>query len=211
MLGLGGCNRGAQDEQADEAPQTEEALWDEAQKQQQSAEQLPLDQHLRQLQEEIRYHETKAFESEEAKLNGVQLLIEEVSQSMSAYSRTDLDGLKKLHEQAKEALYTKETMVQADVMDAYDAKVKAMLDAMQAFKDKTPEFEQHARAKLIYDDIMKADGEDFLIRTRYNRNAAEFNRMLSEKTAEVKALGANFRAMKPYPLFWGEAAEMGEQ
>ena len=192
------------EEKKKETPLTEEErLWQKALAENKEPD-VPLDKQLTNLQSSITRYETMAFESEEAKLNGSLLLIEEVTQSLKDYSRSELESIQKLYNNAKDALYTKETMADPDVMDTYDAKILTLIEAWKAFKENTPEFEKHARAKIIYDDIMKADSQDLVIRSRYNLNVSDFNKILTDKKEEVKELGYNFKIMKPYPFFWGE-------
>lgn len=181
----------------------EEQQWQDALAETKSPD-MPLEKQLTSLKNNITRFETMAFESEEAKLNGSLLLIEEVTQSMKSYSRSELEDVQKLYNEAKGALYTKETMSNAETMDAYDAKILKLMDGWKAFKENNEEFEKHERAKLIYDDIMNADGQDLVIRSRYNMNVSDFNRILKQRKEEVDELGYHYKILKPYPFFWGE-------
>ncbi len=185
-------------------PKTEEdKTWEKALSESKEPER-PLTEQLTFLKDSITRYETLAFESEEAKLHGTLLLIEEIEQSMSNYSSSALSNIKSLRQAAVAAQYSKSSLSDPNVMDNYDAKVLELITALQEFKENTSEFENHARAKLIYDDIMKADKQDFLLRTRYNINVSDFNKLLREKEDEIDELDYQYRKLKEYPFYWGE-------
>lgn len=193
-----------EDQSTNQVPLTEEdKLWKEAQKANKEPEKT-LPEQLDFLKDSITRYETLAYESEEAKLNGTLLLIEEVEQSIKQYDAALLSQVKATYKEARAALYTKDNLADPNVMDTYDAKILAMINAVKKFKEQTAEFDRHQRAVLIYNDILTADNKDLLLRSRYNMNVSDFNRLLEDKEDEIDDLDYQYRRLKPYPFYWGE-------
>jgi hypothetical protein len=165
---------------------------------------LPLDVQAKALLDSIKRYEDQAFKSEELKLNGTQLLIEEVEQSLSRFDQGAINNIKRLHEAAKGNMYDKNSMANEQYMEQYDAKVDAMVEAIKVFRENTPEFEKHVRAKLIYEDIISSYNKDLFIRNNYNIAVSAYNKLLNQHGAALKKLGEQFRNAKPFPFFWGK-------
>ena len=203
VLAVFSCGQEDEGQEGQEPLTEEDRKWKEAQEEQEGPE-MSLRERLDFYKDSITRYQTLAHESEEEKLHGAMLLIEEVEQSMSEYDASALDIIKTAQEEARDALYTDENLSDPDVMDNYDAKTKAMIDAIKAFKENNEEFGRHARAKLIYKDIIAADQQDMLLRTRYNVNVSDFNRVLRENEDSIDEMEYQDRKLKPYPFYWGE-------
>jgi len=187
----------------------EDKIWEEALEKNKEPER-PLPEQLTFLKDSITRYETLAFESEEAKINGTLLLVEEIEKSMSNYSSSAISRIKSLRKAAASAQYSKANLSDPNVMDNYDAKVLELIQALEEFKESTEEFDNFPRATLIYDDIMKADKRDFQLRKGYNSNVSDFNKLLREREDEIDGLDYQFRKLKPYPFYWGEDPQGSE-
>lgn len=180
----------------------EELEWEKALKD--STLDLPLNEHVDMLLSTIQEYHKQAFDSEQEKLNSSQLLIDEIEQSMETYDRTAFKKIKAYLEETKNSLYTEESMSSLEAMETYDVHTMQLIIAWKDFREATDDFDNHARAVVIYEDIMKADKSDQGIRTNYNTMVHDFNKLLDEKGDEIKALGEQYATLEPFIFFYGE-------
>jgi len=197
--------RNSQQNTADEPKEEktpEDIEWENALKEDQA--ELPLGQQVETLLMTITDLHKSAFDSEQEKVNSSQLLINEIEQSMTSYNRKSLDSIKQHLALVTNSLYTEESMGDLAVMETYDTHTEALIKGWKSFRENNEEFESHARAVTIYEDILKADQSDQNIRTNYNRAVHDFNKLLEEHGSELAALDEKYKNLKPYVFFYGE-------
>lgn len=187
----------------DNVVKTEEDLaWEKAVTD--STLELPLNQRVDLLLATIQEYQKLAFDSEQEKVNSSQLLVEEVEQSMTTYNQSSLDSIKRFLEETKSSLYTDESMGDLEAMELYDEHTASLIEAWKRFRTNNEEFENHARAITIYQDIMRADKNDQGIRTNYNLTVHDFNKLLAEQEDEIEALGEKYKDLEAFVFFYGE-------
>lgn len=170
-------------------------------------EEMPLKEELDMLTDSITSFREQAFASEHEKLETTLKLIEEIEQSLNSYDASALASIKKLQANAQAAMYDSASLGSEEVMLKYDEETSFMIEALSEFVANTAEFEKHARAKLLLNDIMKADQSDFRIRnTLYNDFVMRYNSILSQKADEISALGGKYEKLEKQPLFYGGPA-----
>lgn len=164
---------------------------------------MPLQEKVDMMLATIQEYHKQAFASEQEKVNSSQLLIEEVEQSITSYNHRSLDSIKRFLESTKNSLYTEETMANLEGMEVYDEHTASLVEGWKRFRKNNEEFENHARAIAIYEDIIKADQSDQGIRTNYNLMVHDFNQLLETKKSEIEALGENYVGLEPFVFFYG--------
>lgn len=166
---------------------------------------VPLAEQLTTLRDSLESLKRQAYASENEKINTTQLFLEEVANLMPNYDKAQWDRISALRQQVAGSIYTDATLSDLAKMEAYDQICEQMVAQMQEFAEKTPDFSKYSRARELLSDVLRANSHDFVIRKDYNTYARQLNALLESQPDEIKALGAAFSTLAPYPIFYGEA------
>ncbi len=165
-----------------------------------------LQEEIDMLTDSISSLKNQAFVSEQTKLENALLLVEEVQSSLQKFDAAQLQNLKSLQSNAQEAMYDSVTLGSESVMLAYDNATEQLIQSWQEFVANNEEFNQHARAKLLYNEMMQADNADFEIRKNYNEYVSRYNAIVENNADELNQMGGKYADLAPLPLFYGGPA-----
>ncbi len=170
-------------------------------------EDMPLQEELSMLLDSINSFRAQAFASENEKIETTLKLIEEVETSLSSYDAAGLESIKKLQQEVQQSMYDSASLGSEEVMLNYDDATAKLMSSLSNFVRNNEEFNKHARAKLLLNDIMRADQSDFRIRNSlYNEYVSRYNRLLAKSADEIDALGGRYKNLQRLPLFYGGPA-----
>ncbi|MCS6833392.1 MAG: hypothetical protein NZ521_07440, partial [Flammeovirgaceae bacterium] len=167
---------------------------------------LPLHRQLDILLVEIDSFKNMAFASEQIKVKSGKMLLEEVEASVKKYDFAKLNELRKLHQAMEASLYTEAHISDSTKILAYDAATEKFINKLKEFVEQTPEFMQHARARLLLNEVLQADVNDFMIRKNYDEAIYKFNRLLRSNAQELEKLGGKYKKLSVRKTFYGDEA-----
>ena len=113
-----------------------------------------------QLIDSVKIYKQLAFTSDENKLKDMRMLCEEIA-TMKTYDIALLDSVKAGIQAMADAKYTEQTYTDAAKMEAYDAVNESTIEKIQRLVATAPDFNNYARGRLLYKDIMTAENNDF--------------------------------------------------
>jgi hypothetical protein len=93
-----------------------------------------------------------------------------------------------------------------NAMQLYDDATEKFINALNSFVEATPEFTQHARARVLLSEVIQADGNDFMIRKTYNDLVNQYNGLINKKKDDLNELGEKYKNLSLKKLFYGEPA-----
>jgi hypothetical protein len=167
---------------------------------------VPLNVQIDQLLSNIDTLQKQAFASEQTKVKSGLMLIDEIKLSLKKYDNSKLTELQTLCKEMETALYNEQTMGNESAMVAYDAATEKFIKALNSFVETTPELSQHARARVLLNEIIQADGSDFMLRKNYNSAVEEYNKLINRKKDDLNGLGEKYKNLSLKKLFYGEPA-----
>ena len=165
---------------------------------------LTLEEKLTVLLDTIRALKAEAFRSEYEKRNSAELLVEEMLVSFQSVDAVLINKVKNAAKELDKAMYTEVSFSNETAMEHYDAITAQFMDVVHTLAGSSTELEKHIRAKLLYNEIVQFDNDDFVIRKNYNKYVGEFNTLLSRHREAIEQLGPEYASLVPFATFYGE-------
>lgn len=167
---------------------------------------LPLQKQLDILLSRVDSLKNMAFASEQVKIKSGKMLLDEVEISVKNYDFAKLNELRQLHQAMAASVYTEAHISDSTKILAYDAATEKFINKLKEFVEQTPDFMQHARARLLLNEVLQADGSDFMIRKNYDETIYQLNRLIRHHRHRLEELGEKYKQLSPRKTFYGDEA-----
>ena len=139
--------------------------------------------------------------SDNAKIRHSQKIVTELTKSSTFKQQKLTKVVMDLVTKIEKSRYDKQSMTDAEHMNAYDKTLDELILAVQKLKKKTKNFDEQGTCQYEYKWLMESNQQDAILRGKHDNYAKIYNEMLTSNKTEIEKLGSNYQNLEKEPVF----------